>query len=286
MFGYALAEFVDQPALILYCRPGSLFGPGTRGGPGTRRRTILPRRDPAQAQGRQPVLVPRFGQGGGPRTSERRHPVDHRGHHRGPPDDRGAGTQHARAVGHPRYGFGGHWRGAQPRLRSLQPPLRGNLRPARGHPGRPVVALAVQQRRGIPARRRAGLRRVCRRQGASARAVLPAPRRRRPSGCASAAAPSTPPIRTPDRSGWPRISLRRAKPRNARARPSKSSRSFSTTPRWASCLRGTAWCSAATAGWPRSSATRRRNCRGVRRASSYLGEDDYQRHGADRCCRW
>ena len=66
----------------------------------------------------------------------------------------------ARAFGHTGYGFGGHRRGAQPRLRALQPPLRGNLRPARRYPGRTVLALAVQQRRGITARRRAGLHRV------------------------------------------------------------------------------------------------------------------------------
>jgi hypothetical protein len=205
-------------------RPGSLFGPGTGGGPRPRRRTGLPYRDPAQAQGRRPALVPGFGQGGRSRTSQRRHPVDHRGHQRGPADDRGAGTQHARAVGHSGYGFGGHRRGAQPRLRPLQPPLRGNLRPAGRNPGGPVLALAVQQRRGIPARRRAGLCRVCRRCGASARAVLPASRRQDRVGARQRRRIRRRPIRTRDRSGWPRISRRRTKPSNGRGRPSTSSR--------------------------------------------------------------
>jgi PAS domain-containing protein len=63
MFGYTLDEFLGQSALILYEKSGGLFGARTRGGPGAFARRIVQGRNPAQAPRRQPVLVPRFGQG-------------------------------------------------------------------------------------------------------------------------------------------------------------------------------------------------------------------------------
>jgi PAS domain-containing protein len=84
MFGYRLDEFLGQLGADPLRKCGGLFGARARGGPGTFARRIVQGRNPAQTPRRQPVLVPRFGQGRRSRASARRHLVDHRGHHRRP----------------------------------------------------------------------------------------------------------------------------------------------------------------------------------------------------------
>jgi PAS domain S-box-containing protein len=102
--------------------------------------------------------------------------------------------------------------------------LEEMLRPARRVAEGPVDKAIVQQRRRVPARRRADQRRVLGRRPASARTDIPACRRHGGVASDQRQSPRRRLIHRPGRSGWSRTSRPRMKPRSARGRPSTSSR--------------------------------------------------------------
>jgi PAS domain-containing protein len=223
MFGYTLDEFLGQPALILYENPEAYSALGHVAGPVLSRGESFKRRNPAQATRRQPVLVPRFGQGHRSRLSERRHAVVHRGHHGRPLDAGGAGAAPANSR-RSRFRLAGHRGGAQPRLRALQPaPSRKCSACPQGRWGQATRRLfnSDEEFQRIGAQDLAPSSRPA---PASARTDIPAPRRHGTPGMRVSGSPSIRPIRRPGRSGWPRTSRPRMKPRSARGRPSTSSR--------------------------------------------------------------